>query len=159
MQTRQRVSFADFILLHEGDDPVRLLLSRDKLRDLHPDLDIDLAVTTLEVRRKLKNKVPEWYSVPSLIYPFRLSGEQCSSSETAKYKALLASGLRSEGIPPETVASRPLPPQAAGPSLLCGRGWPQVSGGTPSPIERAINDALYLAVSEELHCSPDNLKG
>ena len=99
MQTRQRVSFADFILLHEGDDPVRLLLSRDKLRDLHPDLDIDLAVTTLEVRRKLKNKVPEWYSVPSLIYPFRLSGEQCSSSETAKYKALLASGLRSEGKP------------------------------------------------------------
>lgn len=99
MQTHQRVSFADFILLHEGDDPVRLLLSRDKLRDQFPGIDIDLAVTTLEVRRKLRNKVPEWYSVPSLIYPFRLSGEQCSSSETAKYKALLASGLRSEGIP------------------------------------------------------------
>ncbi len=131
------MSFADFILQHEGDDPVRLLLSRDKLRDLHPDLDIDLAVTTLEVRRKLKSKVPEWYSIPSLIYPFRLSGEQCSSSETARYKALLASGLRSEGIPPETVASRPLPPQAAGPSLLCGRGWPQVSGGTPSLLKIA----------------------
>ena len=99
MQTHQRVSFADFILLHEGDDPVRLLLSRDKLRDQFPGIDIDLAVTTLEVRRKLRNKVPEWYSVPSLIYPFRLSGEQCSSSETAKYKALLALGLRSEGIP------------------------------------------------------------
>ena len=28
---------------------------------------------------------------------------------------------------PETVASRPLP-SAMGPSLLCGRGWPQVSG-------------------------------
>ena len=38
-----------------------------------------------------------------------------------------------EGICPETVAPRPLPPQAAGPSLLCGRGWPQVSGQTPSP--------------------------
>ena len=38
-----------------------------------------------------------------------------------------------EGIHPETVATRPLPPQAAGPSLLCGRGWPQVSGQTPSP--------------------------
>ena len=100
MQTRQRVSFADFILLHEGGDPVRLLLSRDKLRDFHPDLDIDLAVTTLEVRRKLKNKVPEWYSVPSLIYPFRLSGEQCSSSETAKYKArvIRCHSERSEGI-------------------------------------------------------------
>ena len=38
-----------------------------------------------------------------------------------------------EGIPSQTVATRPLPPQAAGPSLLCGRGWPQVSEGTPSP--------------------------
>lgn len=37
-----------------------------------------------------------------------------------------------EGIYPET--ARPLPPQAAGPSLLCGRGWPQVSGQTPSPV-------------------------
>ena len=77
------MSFADFILQHEGDDPVRLLLARDK----YPDVDIDLAVTTLEVRRKLRTKVPEWYAVPSLVYPFRLSGEQCSSSETAKYKA------------------------------------------------------------------------
>ena len=78
-----QMSFADFILKHEMDDPVRLLLARDK----YPDIDIDLAVTTLEVRRKLRTKVPEWYAVPSLIYPFRLSGEQCSSSETAKYKA------------------------------------------------------------------------
>ena len=37
-----------------------------------------------------------------------------------------------EGVVSETVAPRPLPPQAAGPSLLCGRGWPQVSDTTPS---------------------------
>ena len=80
------MSFADFILLHENDDPVRLLLSRDR----YPDIDLDLAVTTLEVRKKLKAKVPEWYAVPSLVYPSRLSGEQCSSSETARYKATLA---------------------------------------------------------------------
>ena len=79
------MSFADFIREHEGDDPVRLLLARDK----YPDIDLDLAVTTLEVRRKLKAKVPEWYAVPSLIYPSRLSGEQCSSSETARYKAMV----------------------------------------------------------------------
>ena len=85
------MSFADFILQHEGDDPVRLLLARDK----YPDVDIDLAVTTLEVRRKLRTKVPEWYAVPSLVYPFRLSGEQCSSSETARYKASLALGIPS----------------------------------------------------------------
>ena len=79
------MSFADFILQHDVDDPVRLLLARDK----YPDVDIDLAVTTLEVRRKLRTKVPEWYAVPSLVYPFRLSGEQCSSSETARYKAMV----------------------------------------------------------------------
>ena len=43
-----------------------------------------------------------------------------------------------EGIYPETVAPRPLPPQAAGPSLLCGRGWPQVSGQTPSPAYNSV---------------------
>jgi len=127
-----QMPFADFILQHEADDPVRLLLSRDK----YPDIDIDLAVTTLEVRRKLRTKVPEWYAVPSLIYPLRLSGEQCSSSETARYKAWLASGLRLEGVPPQTVATRPLPSKM-GPSLLCGRGWPQVCGGTPSSLNVA----------------------
>ena len=132
------MSFADFISQHENDDPVRLLLSRDK----YPDIDIDLAVTTLEVRRKLKTKVPEWYAVPSMIYPSRLSGEQCSSSETARYKALLTLGLRSEGVPPETASAslRPLPqprPGSAGPSLLSCRGWPEVSGGTPSLLKIA----------------------
>ena len=142
------MTFADFILQHEGDDPVRLLLSRDR----YPDIDLDLAVTTLEVRRKLKTKVPEWYAVPSLVYPFRLSGEQCSSSETARYKAKVAARMRSEDIPPQTVAPRPLPqgpdhpsesrlssvgPNPAGPSLLCGRGWPQVCGGTPSLLKIA----------------------
>ena len=127
------MSFADFILLHENDDPVRLLLSRDR----YPDIDLDLAVTTLEVRKKLKAKVPEWYAVPSLVYPSRLSGEQCSSSETARYKAYVVSMIRSEGIPPETASAalRPLPQPrsgSAGPSLLSGRGWPEVSGGTPS---------------------------
>ena len=38
-----------------------------------------------------------------------------------------------EGVPSETVASRPLP-SSMGPSLLHGRGWPWVSEGTPSPI-------------------------
>ena len=38
-----------------------------------------------------------------------------------------------EGVPSETVASRPLP-SSMGPSLLHGRGWPWVSEGTPSQI-------------------------
>ena len=80
------MSFADFILAHETDDPARLLLSRDR----YPDVDVDLAATTIEVRRRLRTKVPEWYAVPSLVYPSRLGGEQCSSSATAFYKANVA---------------------------------------------------------------------
>ena len=38
-----------------------------------------------------------------------------------------------EGVPLSTVASRPLPPRA-GPSLLSGRGWPEVAKGTPSNV-------------------------
>ena len=49
-----------------------------------------------------------------------------------------------EGIVPQTVASRPLPPQAAGPSLLCGRGWPQVSGTTPSRPDAKPIKFIYV---------------
>ncbi len=38
-----------------------------------------------------------------------------------------------EGVPLSTVASRPLPP-TAGPSLLSGRGWPEVAKVTPSNV-------------------------
>ena len=121
---------ADFILSHDADDLASLALARGRYLAEVPDFD--LALTTLEVRRKLRDKVPEWYAVPSLVFPLRVSGEQCSSSATATYKARVA---MAEGIPPETVASRPLPSTSStGPSLLQGRGWPWVSGGKPSAI-------------------------
>lgn len=82
------MEFGDFILVHDGDDLGRLALSRDRLAGEVDDFD--LALTTLEVRRKLRTKVPEWYAVPSLRYPLRVSGEQCSSSATARYKASVA---------------------------------------------------------------------
>jgi hypothetical protein len=92
------MEFADFILAHDVDDLGALALSRGKyLADVE---DFDLALTTLEVRRKLRLKVPEWYAVPSLRYPFRLSGEQCSSAETAFYKAsVAASACRANSNP------------------------------------------------------------
>ena len=75
-----------FISDHLGDDTSRLLLGRGRW----PDIDMDLAVACIESRRKLKGKVPEWYDNPSLIFPAKLSAEQCSSSATASYKAALA---------------------------------------------------------------------
>ena len=82
------MDFATFILAHEADDLAGLALSRARHAGEVPDFD--LALTTLEVRRKLRAKVPEWYACPGLQYPFRLSGEQCSSSETARYKSSVA---------------------------------------------------------------------
>lgn len=82
------MEFAQFILEHDADDPVRLALSRDRLSGQVEDFD--LALNTLEARRKLRSKVPEWVALPQLRYPSKLSAEQCSSTETARYKASVA---------------------------------------------------------------------
>ena len=82
------MDFASFILEHEGDDLSRLVLARERFAAQVPDFD--LALTTLEVRRKLRDKVPEWYAAPGLQYPLRIAGEQCSSAQTARYKASVA---------------------------------------------------------------------
>ena len=81
--------FVKFITLHENDDTAALLLSKNKWKDI----DISLAANTIETRRRLKSKVPSWYAVPELIYPYKLSGEQCSSEETAMLKASVAEKL------------------------------------------------------------------
>ena len=75
-----------FIAEHYADDVSRLILDRKK----YPEIDIDLAVNCIESRRKLKGKVQEWHDNPSLIFPLKLSAEQCSSSATGRYKAELA---------------------------------------------------------------------
>ena len=82
------MEFGEFILAHDTDDLASLALSRSRFAAQVDDFD--LALTTLEVRRKLRTKVPQWWAVPSLHYPFRLSGEQCSSAETARYKTAVA---------------------------------------------------------------------
>ena len=80
-----------FISDHLGDDTSRLLLARSRW----PHIDMDMAVACIESRRKLKGKVQEWYDNPSLLFPAKLSAEQCSSSSTASYKAELAGRIAS----------------------------------------------------------------
>ena len=76
----------EFVKEHADDETSRLMLEKHK----YPGLDISLAVNCIESRRKLKNKVQEWYDNPDLLFPLKLSAEQCSSSATGKYKAELA---------------------------------------------------------------------
>ena len=83
-----------FIQKHASDETARLILDRKK----YPEIDIDLAVNCIESRRKLKGKVPEWYENPNLIFPLKLSAEQCSSSATGSYKANLAEKIAGASI-------------------------------------------------------------
>lgn len=75
-----------FVTEHINDDTTRLLLNRGKWADI----DIDMAVNCIESRKKLKGKVQEWCDEPGLVFPRRLSAEQCSSSATGRYKAEVA---------------------------------------------------------------------
>lgn len=74
-----------FVSSHLDDDTTRLILDRDRW----PGIDMELAVNCIESRRKLKGKIREWYDNPELVFPVRLSAEQCSSSMTARYKSSL----------------------------------------------------------------------
>ena len=85
----QMTDFEQFIIDNEYSDTSVLLLSKTK----DNGIDINLAVNTIEGRKKLKNKLPQWYKNPSIVYPDRLSVEQCSSGETAEYKADVAKSI------------------------------------------------------------------
>ena len=78
-----------FVSEHIGDDTTRLIMNRAKW----PEIDMDMAVNCIESRRKLKGKVQEWCDEPALVFPRKLSAEQCSSSATGIYKAELAAKI------------------------------------------------------------------
>ena len=84
--------FERFIIDNSESDIARLLFScKNWPKPDDPVFDgvdvKELAASTIEARKKLRKKVPEWYSRTSLVYPRALSAEQCSSSVTASYKA------------------------------------------------------------------------
>src|SRR5574344_2420569 len=90
------MTFEEFIIQHEKDDTAKLLLGRGKW----PEIDIDSAVNTIECRKAIKAKLPDWYANTGIIYPTRLSAEQCSSEATASYKANLCKRIlsRNNGV-------------------------------------------------------------
>lgn len=82
----------EFVQNNLQTDTSRLILDRGKW----PDIDMDIAVNCIESRHKLKNKVREWYDNPQLVFPLKLSAEQCSSSLTGLYKADLAERIATQ---------------------------------------------------------------
>ena len=79
-------STLDFLLANANAQPDRLLLQRSKW----PDVDMDVVVNTLRGRQRMAKKLPAWTS-PELLFPTELCTQQCSSQETALYKATVAS--------------------------------------------------------------------
>jgi len=79
------LSLKQFIQEHMKDDLNNLLLSASR----YPDIDIAFAVDQISARRQIREKLPEWYANPDLLFPGRIAAEQCSSEQTASYKERL----------------------------------------------------------------------
>lgn len=77
-----------YIAAHSEDDVARLALHPAK----DPQVDMAVALQQIAGRQKAKEKLPEWYATEGVLYPKKVSMEQCSSSQTAEYKASLVEG-------------------------------------------------------------------
>ena len=77
-----------YILSHATDDVAHLALHPSK----DPQVDMPMALQQIAGRQKAKEKLPDWYATPGILYPKKVSMEQCSSSQTADYKASLVEG-------------------------------------------------------------------
>lgn len=75
----------DFIEQHTDTDIRRLALSTPPA-----GVDFRMALQQIEGRQLARRKLPTWVATPGILFPPRLSLEQCSSEATARYKAAVA---------------------------------------------------------------------
>ena len=55
------------------------------------DVDIDVAIRQIAGRQTARRKLPSWAALDGILYPPHLNMEQCSSEQTARYKARICS--------------------------------------------------------------------
>lgn len=79
----------DFIRQHQDDDVRQLAFLGSK----YPEVDMPFALDQIRGRNMARVKLPRWASIDGIIYPPHISMEQCSSEQTAFYKAELAARL------------------------------------------------------------------
>ena len=131
-------SFERFIVENEGADTVRLVMSRREWPSPGDaglaGLDAkSLAVNTIEGRKKLRKKLPEWVACSRLVYPSTLCTEQCSSSDTARYKASIVQRIFNEHGRPVASTLRQYQSTAGSPTEAAGSGTEEAG----SPTEMA----------------------
>ena len=76
----------DFIREHAEADVRQLALQGTK----NPEVNLTFALEQIAGRQKAKTKLPTWAAIDGIVYPPHLSMEQCSSEQTARYKANIA---------------------------------------------------------------------
>ena len=76
----------DFIREHAEADVRQLALQGTR----NPEVDLTFALEQIAGRQKARTKLPTWAAIDDLVYPPHLSMEQCSSEQTARYKASIA---------------------------------------------------------------------
>lgn len=79
----------DFICQHQDDDVRQLAFLGSK----YPEVDMPFALDQIRGRKMARVKLSRWASIDGIIYPPHISMEQCSSEQTALYKAELAARL------------------------------------------------------------------
>lgn len=80
----------DYIIANRHKDTATLLLKRGEVAGV----SLKLIAQQIISRNKLEKKLPHWTATSGIYYPPILSAEQCSSAQTAEYKATLLKKTR-----------------------------------------------------------------
>ena len=80
----------DFIDRHLNFTAAEIMLKASKF----PEWDMKAIAHQLSGKQIAKKKLPSWYKNNDILYPIRLSMEQCSSEATAVYKSNLINSGR-----------------------------------------------------------------
>ena len=120
------------------------------------DIDLPYALDQIAGRRTARKKLPQWAATDGIIYPPHISMEQCSSEQTATYKAEVAKRLVATLAPksPSDGNRETTTPDGAGHSSPRG-GWKGVAptllidltggfGVDFSYMARAFGRAVYI---------------
>ncbi|MBR6853126.1 MAG: RsmD family RNA methyltransferase [Prevotella sp.] len=76
----------EFIRIHADEDVRQLAFLGKK----NPEVNMVYALDQIAGRQKARVKIPSWASIDGIVYPPHISMEQCSSEQTARYKASIA---------------------------------------------------------------------
>jgi hypothetical protein len=89
----------EYVLQHVDDDVRRLALAGSKVAEV----DLTVALQQIKGRQTARQKIPSWAAIDAILYPVGLSMEQCSSEQTARYKAAVCSRLLTDMPSPHTL--------------------------------------------------------